>query len=165
MSWTEPEHLVAMGAPGTTIELDPSGLALDVFGLGFRGRSEVVVTVGTNAPVTTRVDPTGTLDLSVDLEQLDAGPQPGTSVVVLGRAPAGTSRTLVGAVPPLPSGTGPADLVPWIVGAGLVGAGATAVRRRRVAARRRESAEPRPARGTATCRTQEGRSPCGERPS
>ena len=132
VSWTEPEHVLAMGGPGTTMELDASGLALDVFGLGFRGRSEVVVTVGTNAPVLTRVDPTGTLDLSVGLEDLDAGPQPGTSVVVIGRAPAGTSRTLVGAVPPLPSGTGPADLIPWIVGAGLVVAGATTVRRRRV---------------------------------
>lgn len=132
VTWTEPDRLVAMGAPGTTVELSASNLALDVFGLGFRGRSEVVVTVGTNAPVTTRVDPTGTLDLSVGLEKLEAGPQPGTSVVVLGRAPAGTSRTLVGAVPPVPSGTGPADLIPWIVGVVLAGAGATAVRRRRV---------------------------------
>ena len=134
VTWTEPDRLVAMGEPGSTIELEGSNLALDVFGLGFRGRSEVVVTVGTNDPVTTRVDPTGTLDLSVGLQQLDAGPQPGTSVVVLGRAPAGTSRTLVGAVPPVPSGMGPADLIPWIVGVALAGAGATAVRRRRVRA-------------------------------
>ncbi len=134
VSWREPERIIAMGAPGTSIDLVASGLALDVFGLGFRGRSEVVVTVGTNDPVTARVDPTGTLDLAVGLEDLDAGPQPGTSVVVLGRAPAGTSRTLVGAVPPIPSGTGPADLIPWIVGVALAGAGATALRRRRVSA-------------------------------
>jgi hypothetical protein len=131
VSWTEPDRLVAMGAPGTTVELSASNLALDVFGLGFRGRSEVVVTVGTNAPVTTRVDPTGTLDLSVGLEKLEAGPQPGTSVVVLGRAPAGTSRTLVGAVPPVPSGTGPADLIPWIVGVVLAVAGGLGLRGRR----------------------------------
>lgn len=130
MSWKQQDRITAMGAPGTPIELEASGLALDVFGLGFRGRSEVVVTVGTNDPVTTRVDPTGTLDLAVGLEDLDAGPQPGTSVVVLGRAPAGTSRTLVGAVPPVPSGTGPADLIPWIVGSALAAAGATALRRR-----------------------------------
>lgn len=132
VSWKQPERIIAMGAPGASIELEASGLALDVFGLGFRGRSEVVVTVGTNDPVTTRVDPTGTLELSVGLEDLDAGPQPGTSVVVLGRAPAGTSRTLVGAVPPIPSGKGPADLIPWVVGVALAGAGATALRRRRV---------------------------------
>jgi len=134
VTWTEGEELLAMGEPGSTIDLEGSNLALDVFGLGFRGRSEVVVTVGTNDPVTTRVDPTGTLELSVGLQQLDAGPQPGTSVVVLGRAPAGTSRTLVGAVPPVPSGTGPADLIPWIVGLALAGAGAAAVRRHRVRA-------------------------------
>ncbi len=134
VSWKEPERIIAMGAPGASIDLEASGLALDVFGLGFRGRSEVVVTVGTNEPVTTRVDPTGTLELAVGLEDLEAGPQPGTSVVVLGRAPGGTSRTLVGAVPPIPSGTGPAELLPWIVGVALAGAGATALRRRRVAA-------------------------------
>ena len=132
VSWKEAERIVAMGAPGTSLDLEESGLALDVFGLGFRNRSEVVVTVGTNDPVTTRVDPTGTLDLTVGLEQLDAGPQPGTSVVVLGRAPSGTSRTLVGAVPPVPSGTGPADLIPWVVALALTGAGVTALRRRRV---------------------------------
>jgi len=132
VTWTEPDRVLAMGGPAASIELEASNLALDVFGLGFRSRSEVLVTVGTNNPVTTRVDPTGTLDLSVGLERLDAGPQPGTSVVVLGRAPAGTSRTLVGAVPPVPSGTGPADLIPWVVGVAAAGAGATALRRRRV---------------------------------
>lgn len=132
VSWQEAERIVAMGPPGTSLDVEASGLALDIFGLGFRNRSEVVVTVGTNDPVTTRVDPTGTLDLAVGLEQLDAGPQPGTSVVVLGRAPSGTTRTLVGAVPPVPSGTGPADLMPWVVALALTGAGVTALRRRRV---------------------------------
>jgi hypothetical protein len=130
VSWQEVETIVAMGPPDTPLDLEAGGLALDIFGLGFRNRSEVVVTVGTNEPVTTRVDPTGTLDLTVGLEQLDAGPQPGTSVVVLGRAPSGTTRTLVGAVPPVPSGIGPADLIPWLVGVAL--AGATALRRRQV---------------------------------
>jgi hypothetical protein len=132
VSWTETERIVAMGPPGTSLDIEASGLALDIFGLGFRSRSEVVVTVGTNDPATIRVDPSGTLDLEVGLEMLGAGPQPGTSVIVLGRAPSGTTRTLVGAVPPVPSGTGPADLVPWLVALALTGAGAVALRRRRL---------------------------------
>lgn len=134
VSWAEQDQVLAMGPAGPAIELEQSGLALAVNGVGFRGRSEVVVTVGTNEPITARVDPTGTLALSVDLDRAAAGPQPGTSVVALGRAPGGTSRTLVGAVPPIPAGTGPADLVPWIVGLGLAGAGVVAARRRRVTA-------------------------------
>jgi hypothetical protein len=132
VSWKETERIVAMGPPGTSLDIEASGLALDIFGLGFRSRSEVVVTVGTTDPVTIRVDPSGTLDLEVGLERLGAGPQPGTSVIVLGRAPSGTTRTLVGAVPPVPSGFGPADLVPWLVALALTGAGAVALRRRRL---------------------------------
>ncbi len=132
VSWKEAERIVAMGPPGTSLDIEASGLALDIFGLGFRSRSEVVVTVGTNDPVTTRVDPTGTLELAVGLERLSAGPQPGTSVIVLGRAPSGTTRTLVGAVPPVPSGPGPADVIPWLVALAVTAAGATALRRRRL---------------------------------
>ena len=45
---------------------------------------------------------------------------PRTSVVALGRSPSGTSKTLVGSVPPRPNGTGPVDLVPWVELAALV---------------------------------------------
>jgi hypothetical protein len=122
--------MLAMGA-SDRIELSGSPLLLDVFGLGFRGKSEVQVSVGTIDAVTTRVDTTGTLELSVGSAKLSEGPQPGTSVVVQGRAPSGAARTLVGAVPPLPSGTGPADLVPWVVGAVLAGFGVLRMRGRR----------------------------------
>ncbi len=162
VSWKASEPMVAMGpigmgpsvavgqsgspsgVPANGVDLKASGLDLDIFGLGFRGRSEVLVSVGTNDPVTARVDQTGTLTLEVGLEQLQAGPQPGTSVVVLGRAPSGTTRTLVGAVPPLPSGLGPADVIPWLVGVALAAAGALRLRRRDGAATGRHA---RPATG------------------
>jgi len=132
VTWTESDStLHAMGSE-EVIQLTGDNLSLDVFGLGFRGRSEVTVAVGTSDPLTIRVDPTGTLDLSVAVTRLSVGPQPGTSVVVLGRAPAGSSRTLVGAVPPMPSGIGPADVIPWLVGGLLAIVAGSAWRRRRV---------------------------------
>lgn len=141
VSWTESDTTLHAMGPGEAVQLTPDTLSLDVYGLGFRGRSEVTVAVGTSEPLVSRVDPTGTLDLSVRVTKLSEGPQPGTSVVVLGRAPGGSSRTLVGAVPPLPSGLGPADVIPWLVGGALTVVAGTQWRRRRVA--RAVPAEPR----------------------
>jgi MYXO-CTERM domain-containing protein len=133
VAWTTSDvQVLAMGAPGTSdLQIDGSPLSLELYGLGFRGRSEVSVSVGSSPAVTMRVDETGTLDLAVPVERLGAGPQPGTSVLVLGRAPSGTTRTLVGAVPPLPSGVGPAQIVPIGAAALALVGGAVAVRRRR----------------------------------
>lgn len=135
VSWTtSDEQVLAMGVRAADdLRIEGSALRLDLFGLGFRGRSEVSISVGSGAAVSVRVDETGTLDLAVPVERLGAGPQPGTSVVVLGRAPSGTSRTLVGAVPPLPSGVGPAQLVPLLAALLGAAAGALALRRRRLA--------------------------------
>ena len=42
-------------------------------------------------------------------------------VVATGRAPSGTSKTLIGSIPARAAGTGPVDLVPWLVlGIGVV---------------------------------------------
>lgn len=133
VSWTESDSTLQAMGPDAAMELTADTLSLDVYGLGFRSRSEVTVAVGTSEPMVRRVDTTGTLDLSVGVTKLSEGPQPGTSVVVLGRAPAGSSRTLVGAVPPLPSGLGPADVIPWLVGGALTVVAGAHWRRRRVA--------------------------------
>lgn len=130
VTWTQSDEVLRAMGPAEQIQVEADGLSLDVFGLGFRGRSEVTVRVGTNPAVASRVDPTGTLDLSVGVQRLTEGPQPGTSVIVIGRAPSGTSRTLVGAVPPLPSGLGPADVVPWLALGMLAAAVAVRARRR-----------------------------------
>lgn len=87
---------------------------LVIRGVGFRGRSEVELRVGDGSVEQLRVDESGSLD--VELQQRQAAQSlPGTSVIAIGRAPSGAARTLVGAVPPLPSGLGPADIVPWVV--------------------------------------------------
>ena len=97
-----------------------NGAGLRVGGVGFRGLSVVSVRVGSRPAFLARVDSTGTLVVTAPAAAADAITA-GTSVVALGRAPSGTSKTLVGSVPPRPSGTGPVDLVPWVVTAALVG--------------------------------------------
>lgn len=107
-------------AAGEGLGISGGGPELAVFGLGFRGKSEVSVSVGETGTLETRVDQTGTLEAVVPSVRASNTPEPGTSVIVIGRAPSGAIRTLVGAVPPLPSGTSPADLVPFAVLSGLV---------------------------------------------
>ena len=97
-----------------------SGAGLRVGGVGFRGLSVVSVRVGSRPAFLARVDRTGTLVVTAPAAAADAITA-GTSVVALGRAPSGTSKTLVGSVPPRPSGTGPVDLVPWVITAVIVG--------------------------------------------
>ena len=98
----------------------PQGSGLHVGGVGFRGLSTVTVRVGSQPVFLARVDSTGTLSVTAPPSAGDAI-SAGTSVVALGRSPSGTSKTLVGSVPPRPNGTGPVDLVPWIALAALVG--------------------------------------------
>jgi len=95
------------------------GSGLHVGGVGFRGLSTVTVRVGSQPVFLARVDATGTLSVSAPPSAADAI-SAGTSVVALGRSPSGTSKTLVGSVPPRPNGTGPVDLVPWVALAVLV---------------------------------------------
>lgn len=122
-------------AAGEGLGISGGGLELAVFGLGFRGKSEVSVSVGESTTLDTRVDQTGTLDATVPAQQVSDKAAPGTSVIVIGRAPSGAVRTLVGAVPPLPSGTSPADLVPFFALTGLVVALVIGVARRTKAPR------------------------------
>ena len=104
-----------------------AGRTLVVSGLGFRSRSPIEVQVGDLGVAQSRSDEVGQLDIEVPGAR--TGPlEPGTSVLAQGRAPSGTTRILVGAVPPLPSGTGPRDLVPWVA---LAGAGVLVLRRPR----------------------------------
>jgi hypothetical protein len=99
---------------------------LQVTGIGFRGLSEVEVQVGTSDAVTTRADETGTIQVTLPAPEAAA---PGTSVVAIGRGPAGGSRTVTGAVPPLPDG---ANLMRWlrwgVLGLVLLGAAAAVAR-------------------------------------
>ena len=108
------------GVAAADLTAEASGLELTVDGVGFRGRSAVEVRVGSAEPLATRADATGTLNVGVPARTADVAGT-GTSVVATGRSPSGTSMTLVGAIPPKPTGTGPVDLVPWLAAAVVVG--------------------------------------------
>jgi hypothetical protein len=95
------------------------GADLAVSGVGFRGRSEVEVRVGSGEPFVVRVDGTGTLRAAAPAAQGQVITT-GVSVVATGRTPSGTSKTLIGSVPAPASGAGPVDLVPWLVALALV---------------------------------------------
>jgi hypothetical protein len=113
--------VVTVGGRAPDATVTGSGLTLVVDGVGYRGRSEVEVRVGSAAPFTARVDQTGTLDVGVPATSAESTTT-GTSVVATGRSPSGTSMTLVGAIPPRPAGVGPVDLVPWVSAALALGA-------------------------------------------
>ena len=112
---------VTFTAPGTP--------TLVISGLGFRSGSPVAVQVGDHGSASSRSDEVGELRISV--EASTESNAPGTSVLATGRAPSGTTRVLVGAIPPRPRGVGPMDVVPWLVGGGLLALGATSMLRRR----------------------------------
>ncbi len=111
--------------------LAPDALELQVNGLGFRAKSEVVVRIGDSAPVASRSDTAGSLSVAID-PALIGGTEPGLTVVAVGRGPSGTAVTLYGSVPPEPSGLGPMTLVPWFaLAVALVGGGLWLRNRRR----------------------------------
>jgi hypothetical protein len=130
VSWVEPsdqdpataETVVELGGQGAAViirsnaqpTLESDRLQLQVNGLGFRARSQVVIRVGGSAPVSSRSDTAGSLNVAID-PALVGGTQPGLSVVAIGRGPSGTAVTLYGSVPPEPAGSGPMLLVPWLV--------------------------------------------------
>jgi hypothetical protein len=138
VAWTDQPPTTAAGLPvtggGTGRALSGAGsslpdavatddIGLAVTGVGFRGLSSVDVRVGAGDPFSVRVDDTGTLRIQAPASSSDSVSS-GTSVVAVGRAPSGTTKTLVGSVPPRPNGTGPVDLVPWValvLGLGFVG--------------------------------------------
>jgi hypothetical protein len=115
VTWTAAEDAAPPGGLPRT-GAAPGDAALAVAGVGFRARSEVQVRVGSGEVVVVRVDETGTLRTAVAAAPGEAA-STGVSVVATGRSPSGTSKTLIGSVPAPAVGTGPVDLVPWIVAA------------------------------------------------
>jgi hypothetical protein len=109
-----------------------SGLA--VFAVGFRSGSTVKIRVGSSADTTVAADVSGALRVLVlagdtasdaatalaeeaTVLRLDATSvdrfSTGTSIVAAGQTAGGSTRRLIGSVPPEPSGRGAQDLVPW----------------------------------------------------
>ena len=112
------------------LALSPQQSSLNVEGIGFRGLSEVTVQFGDEDPVAVRVDQTGTMSTTFPATGTDA---PGTTIVTIGRGPSGAIRTLVGSVPPMPSGTNLMGMVPWFIVVPVVGIAALSLIRRRPA--------------------------------
>ena len=99
---------------------------LAVFAVGFKGGSPIRLRVGSATERTMAADDAGALRLTV----LEAGQVTGTSVVAMGRTPAGALRTLLGSVPPRATAIGPADVAPWGAGTVAAAAGVLAFMRR-----------------------------------
>lgn len=147
VSWVDPgdapdtEAVVALGGGrGSAVivrstsqpTLEPDRMRLQVNGLGFRAKSNVVIRVGDAAPVSSRSDTAGSLNVAID-PALIGGTQPGLSVVAIGRTPSGTAVALYGSVPPAPAGAGPMSVVPWIVLSAALAGLAVWLRRRHTA--------------------------------
>lgn len=107
-----------------------SGPTLTVIGLGFRQLTTINVQVGEIADLQRKTDITGTLTVNVPAQESEEVPT-GASVLATGLSPAGTTRTLVGSVPPKPSGLAPSSLVPWFAAAFAAGGAVVLVRRLR----------------------------------
>lgn len=143
VTWKEPkDKAMAAGPPpvpsgesGSADLPDPERMAMSaesaslrVDGVGFRGKSEVVIQFGSEDPIAVRADQTGTV--VADFPATDAA-APGTTVVAIGRSPSGATRTLVGSVPPLPHGVDLMGLVPWLIAAPVALIALAALGRRR----------------------------------
>jgi hypothetical protein len=112
----------------------PAGrVSVAVYGVGFRGGSQVSVRVGSGADRLVSADAAGSLSILVAPANAGAaGLSSGTTVVALGRSPAGTPLRLVGFVPPEHAGHGSADLAAWTVaGLAALGLGGGVLRRTR----------------------------------
>jgi hypothetical protein len=120
---------------------------LAVYAVGFEGGSRVTLRVGAAEDRTVDADTSGALRVLVvnSTEAGQAAPaaettvltvtdlatsalSAGTTVQAVGRTPAGTARTLIGAVPP--PATGSSRPWWWLAGAGAAGIGALALVRR-----------------------------------
>ncbi|MEU7907607.1 hypothetical protein [Actinoplanes sp. NPDC049118] len=126
---------------------DDEGLA--VYALGFKGGSPVSLRVGAAAERTVVADAAGALRVLV--VNAASAPAPastpdttvlpvtdgstsrlssGTSVLAVGKTPAGMTRTLVGSVPPAEAGRGIQDVAMWGGAAAVLGAAVLWSRRR-----------------------------------
>ncbi|MFI0431553.1 MAG: hypothetical protein ACH36H_00255 [Candidatus Nanopelagicales bacterium] len=144
VTWTDPGTAVVAAPfdppvvpPGGGPSQDPDrvgvvqGPNLTIVGLGFRQLTKIKVQVGEVADLERKTDTTGTLEVTVPAARTEGVP-PGASVLAVGLSPSGTTRTLVGSVPPKPSGLAPSTFVPWVVGAfAVIGAAVALTRVRR----------------------------------
>lgn len=140
VAWTTPTGNGAVAAPappvpGSGPSTDPekigigdAGPMLSIVGLGFRQLTKIQVQVGEIADIERKTDITGTLTVTVPADTSEQVPT-GASVLATGLSPSGTTRTLVGSVPPKPSGLAPSSFVPWIAGAFAAGGAVVLVRR------------------------------------
>lgn len=99
-----------------SLEAPKKYTVLAVSGYGFRARSRVTVAVGSQPAQTGRADQSGQFSYTFVLPA-DSTPEslPGQTVVASGVNPAGTAKTVIGAVPPLPAGTSTTVLAASIV--------------------------------------------------
>lgn len=88
------------------------GPSLTITGYGFRGGADISIQVGDSGTVVREADSSGAVKATVPPGEA-RGVSPGVSVAATGMSPSGTTRVLVGSVPPRPSGFSPAGLVPW----------------------------------------------------
>jgi len=103
-----------------TLTWAPDGRQLQVDGFGYRPKGLVDIGLGSNPIQQAQADDTGRVRVSVPERYVAAG-QSGTSIIVTGRSTSGASRVLISAVPPRAAVKGPVDLLPWSIGAGLLG--------------------------------------------
>ncbi len=120
---------IVMIPPAADPQLQSDAVSLMVRGLGFRGKSEIEVRIGSDQPVVARADTAGALTVALDPDKL-GGAEPGVSVMAVGRNQSGTQVTLFGSVPPTADGSGPMTLVPWAVGSVALAGLALWMRRR-----------------------------------
>ncbi|HWS31440.1 MAG TPA: hypothetical protein VN408_01715 [Actinoplanes sp.] len=109
----------AVGGDRLVLNWEGNGDRLRVVGAGYRARDIIEVRVGNSPIEQTRGDENGRIEITVPETLLAAG-QSGSSIVLSGRSVSGTSRVLISAVPPKSAAHGPADFLPWAVGAGAI---------------------------------------------
>ena len=110
----------ATGSGDLRIAWTDGNSRLEITGIGFRGKSPADVRVGDEPWTTLHADENGTVRLEAPGNTAAAG-KSGASVIINGRAPSGSTRTLIAAVPPKASARGLIELVPWYAGIVLAG--------------------------------------------
>lgn len=109
---TQTSSLLALSTPppipDDKIKMGEDNLTLVVSGVGFRGNSPVNIEVGTTI-VNTRTDSSGILTKEIPISKITTNNQiiTGQSVIAQGISSNGGEKTLLGSVPPPPSGTNP----------------------------------------------------------
>jgi hypothetical protein len=110
----------AAGSGDLRIAWTDNDTRLEITGIGFRGKSPADIRVGDEPWATLHADENGTVRTEAPVTTAAAG-KSGASVIITGRAPSGSLRTLIAAVPPKASARGLIELVPWYAGIVLTG--------------------------------------------